>query len=261
MNLLTLTRISLLLGGCVSSAAGLAQPVTASSPQNSVVERTLERAMELEQSKQTLTPAEQRLAQQFQLSEDDWLKYKEIMTGPRSIWNPNLDPITTLGVEAKTEAERIRYAEIWMRVETQRTERELAFERARMKAAKRLYPDTPMMDFSNHISRNPPSGAPPQHYVIFAKRFCRTCASLIQGFSGGLRSVDALDVYVVDARSDLEVQQFAAETQVSIEKVRQGQITLNWQGANQRLSELNAPSGELPMAYGQAGAKPWQRMH
>lgn len=241
-------------------ANGFAAPrIDVSQPQKTFEELQVEQSAR-EESRKQITPAEKALAEKWQLNEQDWLKFKDIMTGPRGKWNPNLDPITVLGVEATSDVERRRYAEIWVRVQTQRTEKELAFERARMAAAKRLYPDTPMME-SRGISKSPAAGAAPQHYVMFGKINCRTCASLISSFASNLRSVDVLDIYVADARNDEQVRQFAAENAVSIEQVARGQITLNRTDADKRLAELGAPTGELPMVYGRASDTPWQRMH
>lgn len=243
----------------LSPLAAAAPHVSVSQPKKTFAEMEVERAQR-EDTKKILSPAEKALAEKWQLNDDDWLKFKDIMSGPRGMWNPNLDPLTALGVEATSPAERRRYAEIWMRVETQRTEKELAFERERMAAAKRLYPDTPIMDYSGKISKTPGAGSPPQHYVVFGKINCRTCESIVSGFTSNLRTLDILDIYVVDARTDEQVRQFAAENSVDIDKVKRGQITLNWQEADKRLAELGAPAGELPMVYGRAGDAPWQRM-
>ena len=50
------------------------------------------------------------------------------MQGHRGILSPDIDPITALGVEAETEEERRRFAEIHVRFELQRTQKEVAFQ-------------------------------------------------------------------------------------------------------------------------------------
>src|SRR5699024_3163996 len=75
------------------------------------------------------------------LDEEELDRYEQLMQGSRGIWSPGLDPVTALGVEAKTEQERRRYAEMLVEVEKARVERELAFQRAYDDAWSRLYPD------------------------------------------------------------------------------------------------------------------------
>ena len=46
------------------------------------------------------------------LTEQEWTRFEQIQAGPRGFWSPNLDPLTALGVEAQTDQERQRYAEL-----------------------------------------------------------------------------------------------------------------------------------------------------
>ena len=85
-----------------------------------------------------LTEKDRSLARQWMLSETDWVKYKQIMSGPRGIWSPGLDPITALGVSETDPQERKRYAELWIKMETRRAELEMAFEVERQRAANRI---------------------------------------------------------------------------------------------------------------------------
>ena len=90
-------------------------------------------------SESTLSDAEKSLAKDWMLQESDWLKYKNLMLGPRGVWSPGLDPITALGVSEEDPVERARYAEIWMKVETRRAELEIAFEVERQRVAKKQF--------------------------------------------------------------------------------------------------------------------------
>ena len=60
------------------------------------------------------------------LTEQEWTRFEQIQAGPRGFWSPNLDPLTTLGVEAETDQERQRYAELQVALEAKRAERELS---------------------------------------------------------------------------------------------------------------------------------------
>jgi hypothetical protein len=81
----------------------------------------------IERARSRLTATEQ--ASRWGLTVEDWARYQSLMTGPRGTWSPNLDPVTALGMHAGTDAGRRRYAEILVRLERERTMRELAFEK------------------------------------------------------------------------------------------------------------------------------------
>ncbi len=53
----------------------------------------------------------QQQAGQWGLSQDDYQRYQSLMNGPRGIQSPGLDPLSTLGIEARSQAERRQYAE------------------------------------------------------------------------------------------------------------------------------------------------------
>ena len=44
------------------------------------------------------------------------------MEGPLGIYSPNLDPLSALGVEARSDEERRRYAEMQVKAEARRVE-------------------------------------------------------------------------------------------------------------------------------------------
>jgi integrating conjugative element protein (TIGR03759 family) len=79
-------------------------------------------------------------AKQWGLSDTEYRQYQTVMAGPRGIWSPDLDPLMALGVTANTAAERRRYAELYVRQEYARVERELAFQREISAAWVRLFP-------------------------------------------------------------------------------------------------------------------------
>ncbi len=77
------------------------------------------------------------------------------MNGPRGIYSPGLDPLTELGIEAKSAEERRRYAELQVRAGRQRIDKALAYQRAYDQAFARLYPNEKVIQ----ISSGPPSAA------------------------------------------------------------------------------------------------------
>ncbi len=81
-----------------------------------------------------------RVAGDWGLQPQEWARYRELMDGPLGIYSPNLDPLSALGIEARTDEERRRYAELQVQVEARRIEKLLAYQRAYDQAWQRLSP-------------------------------------------------------------------------------------------------------------------------
>ncbi len=93
-----------------------------------------------------------RVATEWGLQPQEWARYRELMDGPLGIYSPNLDPLSALGIEARTDEERRRYAELQVQVEARRVEKLLAYQRAYDEAWQRLNPG---------MQRVPPCAMPP----------------------------------------------------------------------------------------------------
>src|SRR3546814_15808487 len=65
---------------------------------------------------------DERLARDWGLGTEEWTRYEELMDGPLGIYSPNLDPLSALGVEARSDEERRRYAELQVHAESRRIE-------------------------------------------------------------------------------------------------------------------------------------------
>lgn len=56
------------------------------------------------------------------------------------MYSPGIDPLTALGIEARSAEERRRYADLQVQAERRRVEKELAYQRAYDEAFARAYP-------------------------------------------------------------------------------------------------------------------------
>lgn len=63
------------------------------------------------------------------------------MKGPRGKLSQDIDQLTALGIEARNDAKRRHYAELWVKQEYERTKKELKFQREVDGAWKRLMPN------------------------------------------------------------------------------------------------------------------------
>lgn len=226
--------------------------------QSTAIGQTLSQASQMQHSSQaqlqTQNLKESRWLE-WGLTQEDWLKYEELKKGARGIWSPNLDPLTTLGVEAKTDAERQRYAELLVKKEYQRTLGEIAFQRAYDQAFKRLYPNELPFGSLEEGSHKPSAAG---RVIYFTKADCgKECKAFEDDFVSLLDYVgkNPVDVYVVDSlQDDSKVQAWAYKNKVDINKVRSQQITINHDNGYW----LKQAKGKMPVAFQITGNNEWK---
>jgi len=181
-------------------------------------------------SAEQLTDYEKSLAKQWMLKDSDWVKYKQIMAGPRGIWSPDIDPITALGVSETVESERRRYAEIWIRVERRRAELELAFEVERMKAGKRINGDEQIVKNKSWIAKwEKDRKAYKQQIVLFADAKCtRDCEEKVAQILASVGDRSRLDVFFRTGANVEEIGEWATYMKIPPGVVKSKKITLNF---------------------------------
>ncbi|MGP2520254.1 TIGR03759 family integrating conjugative element protein [Pantoea ananatis] len=164
----------------------------------------------------------QQQAGQWGLSDSDWSRYQTLMKGERGIMSPGLDPLTALGVETDNSAERRRLAELWVKHEYQRTEKELAFQRDVNAAWLRLYPETLAVNMGANAAgiAHDTQG----RLALFLKENCSRCDARLAAVLADNRPVD---LYLVGIDSDDGLRAWAVKHNIPVEKVRSRQITLN----------------------------------
>ncbi|HIG3497130.1 TPA: TIGR03759 family integrating conjugative element protein [Klebsiella pneumoniae] len=190
----------------------------------------------------------QQQAQQWGLSDSDWSRYQTLMKGDRGIMSPGLDPLTALGVETDNSAERRRLAELWVRHEYQRSEKELAFQREINAAWLRLYPETLAVNMGSNAAgiAHDTQG----RLALFVKENCSRCDARLAAVLADDRPVD---IYLVGGNSDEAIRTWAIRHNIPVEKVRSRQITLNHDGG----LWLRYGQGQMPVIL-QQGENGWQ---
>ncbi|MDH0053822.1 TIGR03759 family integrating conjugative element protein [Pantoea ananatis] len=174
------------------------------------------------QENTTSSLSTQQQAQQWGLSDSDWSRYQTLMKGERGIMSPGVDPLTALGVETDNSAERRRLAELWVKHEYQRTEKELAFQRDVNAAWLRLYPETLAVNMGANAAgiAHDTQG----RLALFLKENCSRCDARLAAVLADDRPVD---LYLVGIDSDDGLRAWAVKHNIPVEKVRSRQITLN----------------------------------
>lgn len=200
---------------------------------------------------------EEHLARDWGLKAEEWTRYRQIMQGPLGVYSPNLDPLSALGIEARSNEERRRYAELQVQAEGRRVEKLLAYQRAYDDAWKRLYPTLSPVSPSTpgapiRAAMNVVTGAR-ERLAVFIKDNCTICEQRVKQLQ---RSGRAFDLYMVGSRQDdASIRQWAARVGIDPAKVRDRTITLN-HDAGRWLSI--GGHGELPAVVREVDSR-WQR--
>ncbi|WP_419709592.1 TIGR03759 family integrating conjugative element protein [Pseudomonas sp. NFX224] len=234
-----LTALTLLLPACLLAAPGWSAQNANDSAQQYSEQTSLDR--------QHSVAAQ---AKAWGLTDDEWATFERLQTGPRQYWSPQLDPLTTLGVEADSDQERQRYAELQVRLEAKRAERELAYQKAYTAAWARLFPAMlPVQGLGNEAV---PSST--TRYTLFVEENCSDCmTSTQQWLSAGAH----LDVYLVGSQGDDErIRRWARGAGITPTQISSGQVTLNHDRG--RWFALGA-TRPLPARFQQVEGK-WQRI-
>ena len=222
-------------------------PVFATDIANTKVNQTGKNNSPVEASQ--LSESELIRARLWNLSETEWHRYQQLMRGIRGSISPaTISPIEVLGIHARDEAERRRYAEAWARTMYQDAGRILAFQHAYDAAAKRLYPNTPLIDINRLPARAEEGDTfnPTDRLLYFTRPGCPACDLMLNKLLKRIDEVSGIDIYLigVEQSDDGAVRAWAASHKLNPEWVRSRRITLNHDGG--ALAKLTHGQGEVP---------------
>lgn len=257
VNLRTYKALLLLMLACWSTLS-----LASSQIENS--QKTTTEQVSSDSNAQTIALTNSEKAAVWGLTSDEWDKFEALMQGPRGYWSPNLDPLTVLGIEAKTQAERMRYAELQAKAEYHRTEAELAYQRAYDTAFQTLFadqliitsPEATEEDFPPLKQQSLPDELP---LIVFVNIRCKPCDALIQRLQSEQKRID---VYVVDTQSDDKaIRDWAMRVGIKSDLVQRKFITLNHNNTElQTLSKTkDIKSVTLPIMFKRLGSQ-WSKV-
>ena len=204
----------------------------------------------------TLSAAERARSHLWNLSESEWNRYQSLMQGIRGSISPStISPIEVLGIHARDDAERSRYAELWARLMHEDAERILAFQHAYDIAAKRLYSNEPLIDISR-LPEKTEDTTPFQsgdRLLFFTRPECPACDVLMNQLLKKIDVVSGIDIYLRDIApgDDAAVRAWASTHQIEPDWVRSRRITLNHDGG--ALDRLTQGHGEVPSVFRHRG--------
>ena len=197
---------------------------------------------------QELEPIQvKRSAQEWGLTVEEWQRYETLKKGRRGVLSPGLDPLTMLGIEARSDEERRHFAELTVKQEFQRVEAELVFQREVNSAWTRVYPGVlPIQDVKGDMADG--------RQALFVKENCAACDRKLTQL---LKADRPLDIYLIDSGSkDHAVREWAKKHNIPVGKVTSRQVTLNHDSG----MWLKYGNGLIPVVL-QQGAQGWQRVN
>lgn len=201
------------------------------------------------------------LAQEWGLNQQEWTRYQTLMQGPRGVYSPGIDPLTALGIEARSAEERRRYADLQVQAERRRVEKELAYQRAYDEAFARAYPGEGVIRLTESSTANP-SGTPNMspalqssgRLALFVQDNRTACIQRVRDLQ---QAEKEFDLYFVGSQNDAErVRHWAILAGVDPKKVRSKQITLNHDEGRWMALGLG---GALPALVQEVNGR-WQRL-
>ena len=226
----------------VQAQPGATPPGKASTVRDSEVQTTAEQI------------AERKHARDWGLSVEEYQRYRSLMAGPLGVYSPNLDPLTALGMEARSDEERNRYAELQAKAEAERTRKLLAYQNAYDDAWKRLNPSGRRVDLSG---LEKPAGAASSgsgRLGLFVKPNCPSCDSRVRAL---LAQEAEFDIYMIGTRGkDDVIRTWARSVGIDPATVHAGKVTLNHDAG--RWLKIGG-QGELPALVREVGGQ-WQRL-
>jgi integrating conjugative element protein (TIGR03759 family) len=207
---------------------------------------------QFEQTSDVVTPLsaiDKARATIWDLSDTEWRRYRSLMDGIRGSISPaTLSPIEVLGIHARDEAERRRYAERWARLMRDDAERILAFQHAYDQAWQRLFPAESLIDLARLPDEKASDVAlqPNDRVLFFTRPDCASCDVLLQRLLKRIDSVAGVDIYLLGLPpdGDTAVRDWAEQQAIEPRWVRSRQVTLNHDGG--ALSELTQGKGQVP---------------
>jgi integrating conjugative element protein (TIGR03759 family) len=199
---------------------------------------------------QSTTPQvteQQRIAQSatsFGVTTQEWTRYESIMQGEGKYHWSDADPVLVLGMYAKSESERRRYAEMMAKKEHALQEKFIAFNREYLKAFERLYGNEKILDMDVMMALYEQNGQSDMNdqlqvntkapnaldtmgdrIILFVNTTCPACDEYFKQIRSA-QSYSSLDIYFVgDSRDNISA--WARRMGVAPEEVRATTVTLN----------------------------------
>lgn len=176
-----------------------------------------------------------------------------------------ISPLEVLGIHARSDAERNRYARRWAMLMIEDAERVLAFQRAYDAAVRDLVGEQPLVDLTQLPVRSSstPAFLPTDRLAVFVNLDCAVCGEVLARVFRVGRQIDGVDVYVLDLvdGDKAALHAWASRQGIPPMAVHARRITLNFD--NGLLERVHPRADEVPVVLRRRGDRfapvdPWE---
>ncbi len=195
-------------------------------------------------------------AKRWSIDVEDWYRYEELAQGHAKYDFSHLDPVHVLGIFARNEEERQKFAHIWAMHEYTRIDGITKFSTVAQKASIELVKEKGMSMIDDEIfyQGRPEFKAeqdiydaelkPGYRLAFFVKKDCSECSDLFQIVNHRRSEADiSMDIYFVGDATDNDIRTWAENTKIDRQDVMGGKITLNHdRGEAERFGAKEIPS-------------------
>lgn len=239
--------VATLMAGVISSASAANSNQTLTTESNSTETRQTE---------------SERRHLQWGLTENEYARYEQLMKGIRGSVSPEtISPIEVLGIHARSDAERDRYAKIWADRMEEDAKRVLAFQRAYDKAWQEK--GGQIIDIAALKQRKPAGNTNSNQAVsseagqggalTFLTRLdgCPSCDSKIQDLMTSMLVDNSMrvNIYFSDSKGKENslIRQWAVKNKVDPKWLQNKRITLNH--GDSLMQRFQVEESQLPVVF------------
>ena len=176
-----------------------------------------------------------------------------------------ISPLEILGIHARTDVERNRYARRWATLMIEDAERVLAFQRAYDTAVRELLANEPLIELAHLPVRtvSTPSFLPTDRLAVFVELGCAVCDDILKRVFRAGPTIAGVDVYVLGLEADDKsaLHAWANRQGISPIAVHAKRITLNFDEG--LLERVHPRAGDVPVVMRRRGDRldpldPWE---
>lgn len=194
------------------------------------------------------------------LTDSDFQRYKKLMQGEAGLYFGHLEPINVLGIYAKNNADRERYAKLLVQRDNARVDRLFSFNRAYVKqrllsSNGKPFDDNLIKEYKTLIgvlkdNKMPTvipgnqgykkllnSGVMKQRYTIVIKRDCQECDKAVREL---IKNKIPTDITIVNSNSE-QISRWAVNIGINRAMIQDGSISLNRDDAKVFAKEKKFP--------------------
>ena len=189
-------------------------------------------------------------AQTWGLTSTEWDRHLQLKQGIRgSLSDSRISPIEVLGIHARSDHERDRYAKMWSTMMLEDADRILKFQRAYDKAIAELTQTLPLIDPTRLQAAYEEPESPlkvDDRILFFASLDCAACEIVFDRIQPLIEEVAGIDIYFVEAngKDHAHIREWASKREIEPSEVRSQRVSINLD--NGLLKELRPQARDVP---------------